>query len=167
VCYTFSEVESGPYVHGLVIGVGNLFRGDDAFGCLVARDLQGKLPGHYGALEHDGEPAGLIECWQGVDSVYLVDAVSSGNKAGTIFDFDLAIRSLPEEFNLYSTHAFGVPQAVELARAINRLPKAIRFVGVEGESFDAGTGLSSAVDAARRLVAVMILNKIERENNNA
>jgi len=150
-------------MRGLVIGIGNLFRGDDAFGCLVARELRDKLPGHYEVIEHDGEPAGLIECWQGVNSVYLVDAVSSGAKAGTIYDFDLAHRSLPEEFNLFSTHAFGVPQAVELARALHKLPMAITFVGVEGESFDAGSKLSSAVETAKGGVIAMLLNKIERE----
>jgi len=150
-------------MRGLVIGIGNLYRGDDAFGCIVAQDLRGRLPGHYKAIEHDGEPAGLIDCWQGIDSVYLVDAVSSGTKAGTIFEFDLVSRSLPDEFNLYSTHAFGVPQAVELARVLHKLPGAITFVGVEGESFDAGTRLSSAVDTAKGVVIAMLLNKIERE----
>jgi hydrogenase maturation protease len=140
-----------------------MFRGDDAFGCLVARELHGRLPDNYEVIEHDGEPASLIEWWSHVDSVYLVDAVSSGAVVGTIFDFDLAIRSLPEEFNLYSTHAFGVPQAVELARALHRLPISIRFIGVEGESFDAGITLSAGVEAAKSKVIAMLMDQIKRE----
>jgi len=128
--------------HTLVVGIGNRHRGDDALGCLVAAELADRAPPGLACIEHDGEPAGLIDCWQGVQRVVLVDAVSSGAEAGKVFRVDLAKDSLPEEFHLYSTHAFGVPQAVELARALGCLPPEIRFIGVEGETFDAGTSLS-------------------------
>ena len=147
-------------MRGLVVGIGNQYRGDDAFGCLVARELRGKLSGNFEVIEHDGEPASLIEWFSSADIIYLVDAVSSGAAAGTVFRFDLTKQSLPEEFNLYSTHAFGVPQAVELARALYKLPRMIDFIGVEGESFDSGTILSPRVEAAKGLVILMLLDLI-------
>lgn len=149
----------------LIIGIGNRYRGDDAFGCIVAGNLAGQVPQGVTCIEHDGEPAGLMECWQDIDNVTLIDAVSSGGKAGHIFRFDLARQALPEEFNLYSTHAFGVPQAVELARALGKLPRNIRFIGVEGESFDAGEELSPALSDAKDAVIAEILNSLKSQES--
>ena len=149
----------------LIIGIGNRYRGDDAFGCVVASDLAEQVPQGVTCIEHDGEPAGLMECWQGIDNVILIDAVSSGAKAGQIFRFDLARQALPEEFNLYSTHAFGVPQAVELARALGKLPRNIRFIGVEGENFGAGEELAPALSEAKDAVIAEILNSLKSQES--
>lgn len=148
-------------VRTLVVGIGNRYRGDDAFGCIVAGDLAGHVPQGVKCVEHDGEPAGLLECWRGIENVILIDALSSGADAGQIFQFDLARQALPEEFNLYSTHAFGVPQAVELARALGKLPQSIQFIGVEGENFDAGEELSPALSKAKDTVIAGILNTLK------
>lgn len=144
----------------LIIGIGNRYRGDDAFGCLVAGELAGRVPPGVDCLEHDGEPAGLMECWRDAEKVILIDAVSSGAEAGHIFRFDLVEEGLPEEFNLYSTHAFGVPQAVELARALGRLPREIVFVGIEGECFDAGQELSPPLLQAKDMVVAEVLGSL-------
>lgn len=150
-------------VHTLIVGIGNRYRGDDAFGCIVAGELAGQLPPQVTCIEHDGEPAGLMECWQGAETVLLIDAVSSGAAAGQVFRFDLARQALPEKFNLYSTHAFGVPQAVELARALGKLPRDIRFIGVEGETFNAGEELSPALSRAKDAVIAEILNSLKSQ----
>jgi hydrogenase maturation protease len=148
-------------MHTMIIGIGNRYRGDDAFGCLVASELAAfMLPGVQ-CIEHDGEPAGLMDCWQGVEKVLLIDAVSSGAQAGKIFRFDLGQQPLPETFNLYSTHAFGVPQAVELARALHKLPPEILFIGVEGACFDAAEVLSPALVKAKRVVISEILDAMQ------
>ncbi|GJL82980.1 MAG: peptidase M52 [marine bacterium B5-7] len=149
----------------LVIGIGNRYRGDDAFGCIVASELANMMLSSVNCIEHDGEPAALMDCWQGVEKVVLIDAVSSGAKAGKIFRFNLAQQSLPEEFNLYSTHAFGVPQAVELARALHKLPPQISFIGVEGDCFDAGEELSPALTKAKDAVITEILDSLELKEN--
>ena len=44
-------------------------------------------------------------------------------------------------------HALGVGDAVELARELDRLPPRLAVYGIEGESFEAGEGLSPAVEA--------------------
>ncbi len=142
----------------LIVGIGNRYRGDDVFGCLVASALASRVGRDVQCLEHDGEPAALMDCWQDKTRVMLIDAVSSGAGPGTIFQFDLARQALPETFNLYSTHAFGVPQAVELARALDKLPPEIHFIGVEGACFDAGEGLSSELAEAKGVVIDKIIH---------
>jgi hydrogenase maturation protease len=39
----------------------------------------------------------------------------------------------------------GLPEAVELARELDRLPPRLVVYGIEGESFEAGEGLSYPV----------------------
>ena len=141
----------------LIAGIGNRYRGDDAFGCKVAHALSARVSRQVKCVEHDGEPAALIECWQGYENVILIDAVSSGAQPGQIFRFDLVRQALPEAFKLYSTQAFGVPQAVELARALGKLPRRIRFIGVEGDNFEAGEALSPSLVEAREIVIGEIL----------
>jgi hydrogenase maturation protease len=152
--------------HTLIIGIGNRYRGDDAFGCIVVAELTGMLPSGVHGIEHDGEPAALIDCWQEAQKVVLIDAVSSGSEAGKIFHFDLAQQSLPEEFNLFSTHAFGVPQAVELARALKKLPPEISFIGVEGACFDAGEELSTPLLKVKAAVIAEILNSLPQKKSS-
>ena len=145
----------------LIIGIGNPYRCDDALGCLIVRELAKSIPLRVECIEHDGEPASLIDSWQHKEHVLLIDAVSSGATPGHIFRFDLTHESLPEAFNLYSTHAFGIPQAVELARVLGKLPAKIDFIGIEGQSFGAGQRLSAQVQTAKNEVIAEILNSLE------
>ena len=148
----------------LIIGIGNRYRGDDALGCLIADQL--KAAG-ADAVAHDGEPASLIDLWQGRGHVILVDAVSSNAPAGTIHCIDLHAQALPEHFRSHSTHAFGVAEAVELARVLGKLPRKIVFYGVEGKSFAAATQLSDALQETAETLRLRILNDIRKEKDNA
>ena len=78
-----------------VIGLGNELRGDDAAGVLVARSL-GAVAAEDGinVLEHQREPSGLLEIWDGADAVVLVDTMLSGAAAGTVRSFDVSVESL-------------------------------------------------------------------------
>ncbi len=145
----------------LIIGIGNPYCGDDALGCLVARELATRITPELSCVEHDGEPASLIDCWQHMERVFLIDAVSSKAEPGHIFRINLTQQALPDEFNLYSTHAFGIPQAIELARVLGKLPPNIHFFGVEGLSFAAGESLSAQVETAKHQVIIEIMNILE------
>lgn len=130
----------------LIVGIGNRMRGDDALGCMIAEKLAGRSD--MEVIEHDGEPASLIERWQGFDRVILIDAVVSGKAAGTIFRVDLRDQKLSGLSRNASTHAFGVAEAVELARALGKLPRQIIFYGIEAGHFSTGGGLSPIINSA-------------------
>jgi hydrogenase maturation protease len=136
----------------LVIGLGNDYRGDDAVGRVVARRVRAIGDDKVQVVEESGEGAALIESWNGADLAILIDAVHSGGAPGTIHCFDAARQPIPNSFFHYSTHAFGVAEAVELARALDRLPARLIVYGIEGKTFDAGAGLSSEAEAAAREV---------------
>jgi hydrogenase maturation protease len=137
-----------------LIGIGNHFRSDDAAGLEVARRLRLANPPGVTVLEQEGEPASLIEAWSSADEVLIVDGVSSSSAPGTLHRFDVTDEPLPAELFRPSTHALGVAEAVELARELGRLPRRLAVYGIEGESFEAGEGLTPAVQAAvEQLVA--------------
>ena len=132
----------------LIIGLGNDYRGDDAVGRAVARRLQAIAGDYVRVLEESGEGVALMESWKGGDFVILIDAVHSSAAAGTIHRFDAATQPVPGSFFHYSTHAFSVAEAVELARALNQLPPQLVIYGIEGKNFDSRVGLSPEVKMA-------------------
>lgn len=138
----------------LVIGVGNEWRRDDAAGLHVARRLRAGASSGTRAVELAGEPVDMFERWALASEVIVVDAVRSGAQAGTIHRVDARRHELTAHFAAGSTHALGVGQAVELARALARLPAHLLVVGIEGADFRAGAGLSWPVArAVERVVA--------------
>lgn len=143
-----------------VIGVGNVFRGDDGIGLLVAgkvRELA--LPGVM-VLEQSGEGAALMEAWGDADQVFVVDAVSSGSEPGTVHRFEAIDQALPDFFSGHSTHAFGLAEAIDLARQLDRLPPQMVVYGIEGQSFELGRGLSPEIKAAAEIVIGQIAQEL-------
>ncbi|WP_051928271.1 hydrogenase maturation protease [Nitrosococcus oceani] len=134
----------------LIIGIGNPYRGDDALGCLIVDEIKSQCPVGAEIIQHSGEPASLIDLWQGRRCAILVDAVSSGAQAGTIHRIDFREQSLPDQFRSYSTHAFGIAEAVELARALNKLPPTSIFYGIEGKNFSINAPLSTSLKKKRQ-----------------
>ena len=71
----------------------------------------------------------------------IVDAIRSGAPPGTVHRVDASQAPVPERLrSSSSTHAIGVAEAIELARALGRLPAQVVLYGVEGRRFDAGGG---------------------------
>lgn len=150
----------------IVIGVGNELRGDDGVGLAVLRVLRDRdLPAGGDAVtlrEATGEGATLMETWQGADVAILIDAVRADGDPGTVYRFDAREQTLPSQFFNYSTHAFSVAEAVELARALGQLPPHLLVYGIEGADYDTGAGLSAPVEASVETVADQILDDLHR-----
>ena len=147
----------------VVIGVGNPYRGDDGLGLAVAERVRGRLPAGVEVVECEQEPTRLLDAWDGADVAIVVDACASGAPAGTVHRFDVSGGRLPEHTFRSSTHAFGVGDAVELARALGRLPARVVVYGVEGEGFAAGAALSAPVGAAVEAVGAAIEAELAEE----
>lgn len=147
----------------IVVGVGNRFRSDDGLGPECATRLAGILAASTTVVEQGGDAAQLLETLQGADDVILIDAVQSGAAPGTIFRLDPRGQPLPREIFAASTHAFGVPEAIELARAFDELPRRIVIYAVEGASFSPGTALSPEVERALDEVVHRVAAECVRE----
>ena len=145
----------------LVIGVGNRLRGDDGASWGVVRRLR-----EHGTQirievnEQLCEPNDLIEAWQGRDAVVLVDTMRSGEPPGTIRRFDVTSEPLPARLRgSVSTHGFGLHEAIELGRALHRLPRRVIVFAVEGRHFEAGAMPSGEVEAAVAPLARAVLRE--------
>jgi len=148
----------------MVIGIGNSLGHDDAAGLQIARRLRASA--HLAGMtvhEHEGETLGLLDIWQGADAIVLVDAVRSGAPPGTIHRFDATSAPIPARLrSSSSTHAFGVGEAVELARALGRLPQRVVLLGIEGRRFASGSGLSDEVEAMTAELLEAVLTEARR-----
>ena len=142
----------------LIIGCGNPDRGDDAAGLLVVKRLRSM---GIAAEEHHGEGLALMEAWSGAGSVILIDAVITGTAPGAISVWDAQTAPVSRDAFRASTHSFGVAEAVELARALGRLPALLVIYGIEGRNFEPGSQPAPEVLAAVEEVARRIAKETE------
>ena len=148
----------------LVIGIGNEFRCDDAIGIITARMLRDKKTVNTDVAENNGDGALLIEQWQGYDKVILIDAVKLNNNPGRVHVIDANNNSLPKDISLDSSHLFNIPEAIETARVLKRLPGKMTIYGIEGKNFAAGTEITKEVSEASGEVISKVLNEISSLN---
>ncbi|HTR17776.1 MAG TPA: hydrogenase maturation protease [Acetobacteraceae bacterium] len=146
----------------LVVGIGNPERGDDGVGPAVAHRLAGRLPGDVGLIVQGGDMLSLLGDWAGVDALVCVDAAVSGASPGQIHRLDLAADELPRDLAPVSSHAFGLPEAIALARALGEAPRRIVIYAIEGRCFDGGAAMSPEAVAAAEAVAGHITAEIAR-----
>ena len=132
----------------IIIGVGNEFRRDDSVGLLAARKLAEQVGRDVKVTEASGEGMDLMSRWEAYDRVILVDATKSGAVPGTIHEFQASKEPIPTSFFNYSTHAFSVAEAIELARMLNHLPESVFVFGIEGRDFSTGQGLTEEVSSS-------------------
>lgn len=135
----------------LVVGLGSRDRGDDAVGPVVADAVAALVGPEVRVAEHE-DPTALLDLFGEHDVVVVVDAVRSGSPPGTVRAWDVGVAPVPTDAwaatGRGGTHAFGLATAVELARALHRLPHRVVVIGVDGACFDLGVPLSDPVAAA-------------------
>lgn len=136
----------------LVVGLGSPDRGDDAVGPLVARRVAALgVPARVVEWE---DPTSLIDLWSDVDIAVVVDAVRAERPAGELVVLESGAAADPLPAAAWArtgrggTHAFGLAAAVELARALGRLPGRVVLVGVSAGGFEYGEPLTGDVAAA-------------------
>jgi hydrogenase maturation protease len=143
----------------LVVGCGNLIRGDDAAGPVLVRRLA-EVGVPAGVRLVDGGTAGMDVAFamKGVRRVVVVDASRLGVEPGTVHRVPgEALEDLePPRSGL---HQFRWDQALGFARWLLKddYPEQVEVWLVEGESFEPGAALTPAVDAAVDRVAAGIL----------
>jgi hydrogenase maturation protease len=138
-------MSTGGNISRLLIGIGNEYRSDDGVGLYIADKLRSWNFPDINIAGCSGNGVDLMNLWEGYDDVILVDAVRSGAEPGTVFHFDAGEKQIPQELFGYSTHVFGVAQAIEMARTMRTLPSRLSIFGIEAENMEAGTVLSESI----------------------
>jgi len=145
----------------LIVGIGNEWRGDDAAGLLAVRRISRERLPTATFLEHKGDATELMENWQQAEMVFLIDAVQSGAPAGTIHRLDAVNEQIHLSKPDCSSHGLGLAEAVELARAMGKLPPILLIYGIEAGTFATGNAISREVNAAVEQVAKQILSELK------
>jgi hydrogenase maturation protease len=134
----------------LIAGIGNIFRGDDAFGCEVARLLSERaLPA--GVVVRDFGTRGFdLACalLDGYDGAVLLDAAARGRTPGTLYLIEPA---RAEARAAVDPHGLTPEHVLRLVAALGGEAPWVRVIGCEPGSLgdeDGATGLSEPVRAA-------------------
>jgi hydrogenase maturation protease len=146
----------------LVVGCGNLLRGDDALGPVLVRMLADRdLPD--GVRLIDGGTAGMDVAFamRGARRVIVVDASQVGVEPGTVHRVPgEALADLrPPQGNL---HRFRWDQALGFAQWLlkDAYPDDVTVYLVEGARFDTGAALSDVVSRAAEQVVDAIVAQL-------
>ncbi|MEO6990693.1 MAG: hydrogenase maturation protease [Candidatus Baltobacteraceae bacterium] len=144
----------------LVAGIGNIFFGDDGFGCEVARRMASE-PLATVKVEDFGI-RGLhlaYELVAGYDGAVLIDAVPRGGAPGTLYviEPDLRAGGGPPD-----AHRMDVQNVFAFVRVLGAEPPPILIVGCEPAVTDEGMGLSEAVAAALADAEALVRRTVAR-----
>lgn len=143
----------------LIIGFGNVLRGDDGFGIEVIRQLAcRRLPPHVEVMEIGiGGMHFVLKLMEGFTEVIVVDAVKEHNEPGTLYVFPPAKANLCIHAGERIDPHFAEPtRALQLAAALGLLPDKVTLVGCEPAESEVGIGLTWAVhNAVDRAVATI------------
>jgi hydrogenase maturation protease len=141
----------------LIAGIGNIFMGDDGFGCEVAQRLSRcKLPEHVDVVDFGIRAMDLsYTLTDGYDFAVLIDTVKRGGAPGTVYVIepdvsDSDCESEPGEHPI-AAHDIDLASILRFVASLGRRGPRVLLVGCEPECLggDSGyIGLGAAVSAA-------------------
>lgn len=146
-----------------VVGVGNIFLGDDAFGVEVARRLMSQqLPPQVRVADFGIRSLHLAyELLDGAyDLTVLIDATTRGNAPGTVY---LIEPCFDESAPTTDGHTMNPDAVFAALRALGGVPGRVLLVGCEPASLEEGIGLSPQVAAGVDEAVNLIHDLLARE----
>jgi len=146
----------------LVIGLGNLLRGDDAIGPSVVEELTRRgLPEGVTALDGGTGGLDLLQVLEGWKRVVVIDAANIEREPGQFIRFAPDQARLAHAADRFSLHNAGLSEVLALANVLGRsLPEMVIF-GVQPAEIGWGEGLSPALEAALPALADAVLEEIK------
>jgi len=142
----------------LVAGVGNILRGDDGFGVILAHRLieANSLPTTVTVREFGIGGISLVQdLMDRYDALIVIDAIERGGTPGTLHILEASVLELdtlpPEQRRdfLADMHYTNPARALVFAKALGVLPARVVVIGAQPSSCDeVGIGLSPSVEAA-------------------
>jgi hydrogenase maturation protease len=155
----------------LVAGIGNIFMGDDAFGCEVAKKLAARrLPANVRLVDY-----GI----RGLDLTYallddpeltiLIDAIYRGGAPGTLYTIEPEVESAAGDA-MVDTHSMSPVRVLQAARAMGGGTGRILLVGCEPGDLGGEEGrmgltppVAAALDEAANMVEELIHKELSRK----
>jgi len=141
----------------LIVGCGNAEAGDDSAGLEVVHRLSALADCGCELRTETAPGVALLDILALSEVILFVDAVTSGEAAGTLHLTSLPSKQLePRGLGALSSHGWGLTEALELARALNRTTPRLFLLGIEAATLSRGSARSPAVEQAVELVVEKI-----------
>lgn len=145
----------------LYIGIGNRMRRDDGAALALAGALRALALPDVTVVEATDDVIRLVDLWSEYDHVIVADAVVTGEQPGTLHRRDPLECPLPRHWFKVSSHQLGLVEAIELGRAMKRLPNRMTFIGIEGLDFGQGEGFTREVNEALPIALAVVKGEIQ------
>jgi len=152
----------------LVACIGNIFQGDDAFGCEVAKVLA-KRPLSNGVRIVDFGIRGLDLAYALLDApdlTIMVDAVSRGGEPGTLYTIEPNLDDGAAGERTLDAHCMDPLRVLRSVKAMGGRLKRLLLVGCEPADLggeEGRMGLTPPVSGAIEPAAVIVESLIEKE----
>jgi hydrogenase maturation protease len=143
-------MSEATHLRTLVAGIGNIFLGDDGFGCEVVRSLERmKLPTDVRVVDYGIRGLDLAYALlEPYETVIFVDAVSRGGAPGTVYLLQPS-RAADSEATSLDPHSMDPVHLLAMARSLGDITAEIFMVGCEpqdfGDEFEGRMELSAIV----------------------
>jgi hydrogenase maturation protease len=153
----------------LVAGIGNLFQGDDAFGCEVARLLGARLlPANVRVVDFGIRGLDLsYALMDKPDLTILVDATSRGGAPGTVYTIEPELRpAAPDEDVAVNAHTMNPANVFRMVRMMGGEMGRVLLVGCEPADLggeDGRIGLTAPIADAVPVAADVVISLISKE----
>jgi hydrogenase maturation protease len=153
----------------LVAGIGNIFQGDDAFGCEVLRKLSTRaLPPNVRLFDYGIRGLDLTYALlENPDLVILIDATPQGREPGTLYVIEPELDgSAPAA--MLDAHGMNPVEVLRTAMSMGAAPGRVLLVGCEPGDLGGEEGrmgltppVSSALETAADMVEALILKELQ------
>jgi hydrogenase maturation protease len=154
----------------LIAGIGNIFLGDDAFGCEVVKRLSARSwPDNVRVVDFGIRGFDLAYALlDGYDVTIFVDATPRGEEPGTLYTIEPGvdeIESIDGRGAMVETHGMNPMKVLSMVKSMGGQFKRILLVGCEPETFgpeEGQMGLSAPVEAAVDQAVRIVESLVER-----
>jgi hydrogenase maturation protease len=129
----------------LVAGIGNIFFGDDAFGCEVAQQMSRcALPENVHVTDFGIRSYDLAYAIMESDATILVDAAPRGGEPGTLYIIEPENRLDEQSNEVVNAHSMNPVRVLQMVRSLGGQPGWLRVVGCEPAVLDVEEGRNRA-----------------------
>ena len=155
----------------LVAGIGNIFLGDDAFGCEVVKRLARRVwPDNVKVIDFGIRGFDLAYALlDGYDVTIFVDATPRGEAPGTLYTIEPEvdeIENIKGQGVVVDTHGMNPMKVLSMVKSMGGEFRKILLVGCEPATFgpeEGQMGLSEPVEAAVAEAVRIVESLVERE----
>lgn len=144
----------------LIIGIGNEFRGDDAYGVLMVQQLSSEYPGLADYMIESDDLTRLVDRWKHRNVIFIDAYNDTMSCAGAIFETDDITKLKSQNVYMNTTHGIDFSSILEISEALKKMPDRLIYYGVNGQEWQLGKPMTKPVKKSFSIVKAKILARL-------